>query len=302
MSQILFSHAAAPLTPGNLWAAWSLQPSVLVSLALTVLLYVWGMRNSSRRASAGRAGDLRRWGFFLGAVVSLLIAFVSPLDALSDVLFSAHMTQHLILIMIAAPLLILSDLPLAVVWALPRRWAQSLGHGLNRAAPLSRLWHLLTSPVSAWLLFAIPFWAWHASVLYEAALRNETVHSLEHLGFLLTSMLFWWVLFRRTTADHIHYGMAVAYLFTTMLQSTILGALMTFTSLPWYPYYARLTAAWGITPLADQQLAGLIMWMPGNLVFTLLTIGYFAAWLRSLERRSARLQPRDDLRARQESR
>ncbi len=235
---------------------------------------------------------------FVTAMVSLVVALVSPLDALSDALFSAHMTQHLILMVIAPPLLVLGELPLAIVWALPRNWAQGLGHGLNR----SRIWRALLSPVSAWLLFTIPMWVWHASALYQAALRNETIHTLEHLVFVLTGMLFWWVLFQRTAADHVHYGRAVVYLFTAMLQSTVLGALMTFTSVPWYKYYTSSVAPWGMTPLEDQQLAGLIMWLPGGVIFTVLTIGYFAAWLRSLERRSARLQPRDEFRTGREPR
>ena len=98
------------------------------------------------------------------------------------------------------------------------------------------------------------------------------------------------MLFKHTRPGHLHYAMAIAYLFTTALQSGILGALMTFTSQAWYPYYADLAAPWGLSALQDQQLAGLIMWVPGGFVFTLLTIGYFAAWLRALERRSEQRQ------------
>jgi putative membrane protein len=111
-------------------------------------------------------------------------------------------------------------------------------------------------------------------------------------------MLFWWVLLKPTTQDHVHYGLAIPYLFTTVLHSGVLRALMTFSSQPWYPYYAPLVGSWGLTPLQDQQLAGLIMWIPGGAVFSLLTIGYFAAWLRALEQRSIRLQQRDALRTR----
>jgi putative membrane protein len=106
-------------------------------------------------------------------------------------------------------------------------------------------------------------------------------------------MLFWWILLKRNRPDHLHYAMTIPFLFLTVLQSGILGALMTFTSEPWYPDYAASVTQWGLSPLQDQQIAGLIMWVPGGAVFTLLTIGYFAAWLRALEQRSVRLHPHD---------
>ncbi len=295
MIWLMLAVVDGPLAPRNLWSAWSFEPTIVGLISLTTLVYALGMWNAARRAGPEHAIPLWRWLAFLAGILSLVLALVSPLDALSGALFSAHMVQHLILMMISAPLLILGELPLAIVWALPRAWAQGLGHGLSR----SRAWHALISPVSAWLLFAASMWVWHASTLYEAALRNDAIHTLEHLSLLLISMLFWWILFRRTAAEHVHYGMLIVYLFTTMLHSTILGALMTFTSLAWYPYYSASVSAWGLTPLEDQQLAGLIMWVPGGVIFTLMTIGYFAAWFRALERRSARLQQRSAISARQ---
>ncbi|MGE5376527.1 MAG: cytochrome c oxidase assembly protein, partial [Bacteroidota bacterium] len=223
----------------------------------------------------------RQWLSFGGAIMMLLLALISPLDALSDELFSAHMVQHLILILAAAPLLVLSDFQLAFLWALPRRQAQTLGNSVNQTRR-----SILTHPVLVWILFTATMWLWHASTLYEAALRNEAIHTLEHITFLFTAILFWWVLFRHTRADHIHFAMTVPFLFLTVLQSGILGALMTFTSQPWYSIYGNSAPNWGLSALQDQQLAGLIMWMPGGAVFTLLTIGYFAAWLRAMEKRS----------------
>jgi putative membrane protein len=152
--------------------------------------------------------------------------------------------------------------------------------------------------VFVWILFALAMWLWHAPLFYQAALRNEIIHTFEHVTFLIAAMLFWWILFRHTQPDHIHYAMTIPFLFLTVLQSSVLGALMTFTSQPWYPYYAGSVAPWGFTPLQDQQLAGLIMWMPGGAIFTLLTILYFAAWLRALEQRSVHLPQRNTLQTR----
>lgn len=295
-----FDLPAGSLAPHDLWSAWNINALLLISLEATGFIYLWGMRNVWRRAGTGHGITALRGLCFAGTMLALVAALVSPLDALSHVLFSAHMAQHLILILVAAPLLMLSDFPLALLWALPRRWGQPLGRYLNQSQMLSRISHALCHPVSAWLLFTIALWVWHAPVLFEAALQDATIHALEHLAFLLTAMLFWWVLFKPAGQNYVRYGMAIPYLFTTALQSGILGALITFTAQPWYSYYTPLVTRWGLTPLQDQQLAGLLMWLPGGVVFTLLTIGYFAAWFSAIERRASEqrnvlLQPRDPL-------
>lgn len=267
-------------------AEWTSHWTVLVSLAVALFVYFLGLWNLWRRAGAGRGIPVRHGIRFVGAILALGIALVSPLDRLSEDLFSAHMIQHLIMIFVAAPILVTSGATLAFLWALPRCWAQSLSRGVFHSPLFSRMWDVVSNPVTAWLLFTIIFWVWHASALFEAALRDEQVHALEHIGFLLTAMLFWWVLFRRAGPHHVHYGIAIPYLFLTSLQSTILGALMTFSAQPWYSYYADRVGQWGLSPLQDQQLAGLFMWMPGGFVFAALTIGYFAAWFGALEKRS----------------
>lgn len=260
----------------------------MIPLGMAAAIYAAGMLNIWRRAGTGRGISRRGILCFFGAALALLATLASPLDVLSEELFSAHMVQHMLLIFVAAPLLVRSDFPLALLWALPRNWAQSFGKSLHRSQ-MPRLWQALTSPVSAWLLFAVVFWVWHASRLYETALESEGLHVLEHVLFLLTAMLFWWVLLQPTEQKHRHYGLLVFYLFTATLQSGILGALMTFAPSPWYLSYENTVGHWGLTALQDQQLGGLIMWMLGGAVLTLLNIGYFAAWLRALEQRSARL-------------
>lgn len=288
MKGLVFAPARGPLTPHELWTAWNANPFVVIPLAISVCIYLGGTLHLWRRAGTGHGITMWRGASFLSAMLALVLALLSPLDALSDALFSAHMVQHWILILLASPLLVVSDFPLALLWTLPRGWAQRLGQGLNQSRTLSHAWQVISNPISAWLLFAILLWVWHTSTLYETALRNDTIHTLEHLGFLATAMLFWWVLLKPKGQKHLRYGMAIPYLFTTFLQSGILGALMTFSSEPWYPYYKALVIPWGLTPLEDQQLAGLIMWIPGGLIFTVLTIGYFAAWLHALEERSVR--------------
>ena len=162
-------HHGPPLAPDDVWNAWSFEPSVLIPLALLVLVYFWGMRNVWQRAGKGHGIQRRQYLSFAAALVSLLIAFVSPLDALSDALFTAHMVQHLILIMVAAPLLVMSNVPLAFLWALPRTQAQGLGFRWNQSSVLARIWQTLDNPVFAWFVFTITLWLWHAPPLWPSS-------------------------------------------------------------------------------------------------------------------------------------
>jgi putative membrane protein len=286
MSWRVLTHPGGPLEPHDLWSAWKVDPWLLLSLGVMGVVYAWGIWKLWRRAGLGRGISFRRAACFVGALLALAVALVSPLDALSDSLFSAHMVQHMILMLAAAPLLAIGDFGQAFLWALPRTTAQAGAYRLNRSRGLSLAWRVLSGPLIAWLVFTLVLWVWHAPVLYEAALNDETLHTFEHIVFLIAAMLFWWVLFKHTTQTHVHYGMAILYLFTTVLQTGILGALLTFASEPWYPLYEATAESWRLTAVQDQQLAGLIMWIPGGAVFTLLAIGYFAAWLRALELRS----------------
>jgi putative membrane protein len=293
-------HPGGPLSPHDLWSAWSLEPWVVFPLVFSILIYILGTYNVWKRAGRGHGITSRQWIGFVGAILVLVLALMSPLDALSHDLFSAHMVQHLLLMLVAAPLLVISDFQLALLWAFPRHRAQRIGSGFNQSRSVSGAWHAFNHPAFVWIVFTLAMWLWHAPLLYQAALGSEIVHTLEHVSFLITAMLFWWILFKHNRPDRIHYAMTIPFLFLTLLQSGILGALMTFTEQPWYPYYATLVQPWGLTPLQDQQLAGLIMWIPGGAVFTLLTMGYFAAWLRAMERHSPQLGQKDLLRTHQD--
>lgn len=296
----LVPHPGGPFSPHDLWTSWNSEPSIWMPLLFSILIYAWGLHNAWRRAGRGRGITARQCICFACAILVLVLALMSPLDALSHALFSAHMIQHLILMLVAAPLLVLSDYQLAFLWVLPRRRARALGSGFHQSQSVSGGWRVFTNPVFVWVVFTLAMWLWHTPLLYQAALDNEWIHILEHLIFLMTAMLFWWLLLKQQRPDHIHYAMTIPFLFLTVLQSGILGALMTFTTQAWYPAYAVSTTTWGLTPLEDQQLAGLIMWMPGGAIFTLLTIGHFAAWLRALEQRSVQLRKQDALRTHQE--
>jgi len=275
---VLPAHEGLPLAPHHLWRAWSFDTAVIVLLALSAALYVRGVRALWR--SAGPGHGVRRWeaAAFAGGWIMLLLALVSPLHQLGGVLFSAHMAQHELLMAAAAPLLILGRPLVPFVWALPMTWRRTVGDWAA-TAPVRGTWELLTLPLVAWTLHGVAIWLWHAPALFEATLRSDWVHTLQHMSFLGTGLLFWWALLRGR-AGRIGSPAAVLYLFTTSVHTTVLGALLTFSSRAWYPLYAPATAAWGLTPLEDQQLAGLIMWVPANLSYLIAALAVASAWLK----------------------
>jgi len=275
---VLLSHDGLPVGPHDFLRAWSFDPAVIVLLALSAGLYLRGVL--ALWESAGPGHGIRHWeaAAFTGGWTTLLLALVSPLHRLGGVLFSAHMAQHELLMAAAAPLFVLGRPLVPFVWALPINWRRTVGDWAA-VAPVRGTWELLTLPLVAWALHGLAIWLWHAPPLFEATLRSDLVHTLQHMSFLGTGLLFWWTLLRGRGGG-IGRPAAVLYLFTTSLHTTVLGALLTFSSRAWYPLYAPATAAWGLTPLEDQQLAGLVMWIPANLSYLIAALAIASAWLK----------------------
>ncbi len=261
---------------------------LLIEFALVGLWYGLGVRRLWRKAGVGHG--IRRWQTvaLAGGLVALAIALASPLDTLSVQLFSAHMVQHTLLILIAAPLLVASGFPIAALWALPRRWAHITAFSLQQMSRLRIWWRFVNRFSVSWLIFAGSLWLWHLPGFYQAALSSGAIHALEHLTFLAASGLFWWMLFKPTHKKHIRYGIGVLYLFTTGLQTSALGALLVFARQPWYPDYAAGAVSLGVLPLDDQQLAGLIMWLPGGVLYTIASALCFMAWLNAFDHETSR--------------
>jgi cytochrome c oxidase assembly factor CtaG len=278
-------HGGQPHNWDDLVRAWSFEPLVTVSLALTASLFVVGLKRLWREAPKRKS--IRQWEAlcFAGGWLALFVALVSPVHAWGRVLFSAHMTQHEILMLVAAPLLVLGRPLIAFLWALPLEWSRRLG-SIAKIGWINRTWKALTIPLVAWLVHAIALWTWHIPVLFDAVLHNEAVHTAQHLSFLISALLFWWALIHGPQGA-MGYGAAVLYLFTTSIHSGVLGALITVAGSVWYPSYIGLTNSWGLTPLEDQQLGGLIMWIPAGLVYVIAALAMFAGWLREAELRSS---------------
>ena len=290
----MLAHNGKPHTWHDLARTWSFEPGVIVALALSGILYWRGVRRMWRepQREAGRRGGVRPWEAwcYAGGWLALFVALVSPLHPWGRVLFSAHMTQHEVLMLVAAPLLVLGR-PLApLLRALPLGWARAAGR-LSKLAWWQRVWRFITNPFVAWAVHAVALWVWHVPALFQAVIEHEWVHTLQHLSFFLSALLFWWALIHGRQGA-LGYGAGVLYMFTTALHSGLLGALITFAAGVWYPAYAHTTETWGLTPLEDQQLGGLIMWIPAGLVYVVAGLALFAGWLRESEARVVRRERR----------
>jgi putative membrane protein len=278
------------VTPRDVWRAWQFDPLVLFGCGLTAWVYLRGVAAIWRRAGRGRGVAVGRVMAFLAAMLTLLLALVSPLDTLSESLLSAHMVQHMILILAAAPLLVLAVPTAPLLLGLPPYTRRTFA-GLRRRRAVAAIWRIATRPVVAWTLQGVVFWTWHLPPLYQAALRNDAIHALEHASFLVTAAVFWWVVIQPERRRRDGLGLSVLLVFATALQNGVLGALLTFSGTPWYPDYQPFVSGWHLSPLEDQQLAGLIMWIPGGLVYLTAALALLARWLSDdVPLQSARLE------------
>ena len=259
-------------------------PGFVVALALVIVigagLYAKGVGALWRKAGAGRGIRRSQAGSFALGWATLAGGLLGPIDTWAERSFAMHMVQHELLMVVAAPLIVLGR-PLEA-------WTWALGASLRRvfaaaakAAPLRAIGYVATLSLGAWVLHALALWLWHLPILFQAALRNPLVHIGQHACFFASALAYWWsVAGARTRA-----GSAVASLFTTMLHTSALGALLTFAPSPWYGIAG--TRAFGLSPLEDQQLGGLIMWVPGGLAFMIVGLMIVARWLAP-----ARLAPK----------
>ena len=278
------------------WGTWNLSPPIVLLLLVSGVVYargVWTLWSTGRR---GRGVSLRRATCFFGGLLSLAGSVVSPLDHAGTELLSAHMGQHLALILVAAPLLVLGRPGVVALAALPRGWRR-VTHGILARRPVRWAMWMLTAPLVAWLVHAGVVWAWHVPGAYQAALRHQPVHLLEHASFLGTAMVFWWVALEPGSHRRLAPGGDVLYLLTAWLQSGALGALFTFASVSIYPDYAIRATTLGVDPLKDQQVAGLIMWVPAGLVYLGVACALFVSWLQRVDAAGRRAEPAEVVRA-----
>lgn len=273
-------HAAAD---PRVFSPW--DKATLGGLILMAVLYAIGSRQLASRGA--RRPRVERPAFAVGWLA--LVAAICPwFDAAALEHFSAHMAQHELMMLVGAPLM-MAGRPLSTcLWALPERWRGRFAVPLRRGA-LRTTMRRLTSPLLAWALHGVVVWVWHAPAFYELAVRSEAAHAVQHATFVGTSILLWWgLLYGRY--GRAGYGAAVFYVFTTAVHTGILGALFTFAGAPLYSVYVGIPGVGIEGALADQQVAGLVMWIPAGLLLTMMGVALFAAWLGEAERRGHRLE------------
>lgn len=273
----VLAHGGQPIAPHDLWGAWTLDAPLLSVLAVTVLIYAHTVGGRWRARGRGAGISTRQVGFFAAGIATLVLALVSPLDALGESLFAAHMVQHLLLAVVAAPLLLLGRIHLGMLPALPLSWrrrgGRRLARGLRRAGP--------GAMVAAVGIHIVTLLAWHLPALYDTAVRVPLVHVTEHAAFLLSGMLFWTVVGASRPRPVAAAGIAA---FVASLVSVLLAAAMTVATRPWYASHLTTTHAWGLSPLDDQHLAAAIMWVPGGFVYLGAAAVAIFRWIRADER------------------
>jgi cytochrome c oxidase assembly factor CtaG len=272
LTAVAHAHGAEPHEEV---AAWTFDPWIVAPLAVFAIMYAIGAASLSQRRHTSRV-RARSWRDLACLVgwLSLVGALVSPLHWLGEHLLAFHMIEHEILMAISAPLLVIARPVGTLLWSLPRRARLPIGRWMRR--PVARAaWNWLSAGRNSTLMHGIAIWLWHAPLLFDAAVANLLLHRLQHASFFITAVLFWWSVFRRSQS-----GLAAWHVFVTMLHTSVLGALMALAPRVLYQAQTTTAAAWGLSPLEDQQLAGIIMWVPAGTVYAGAALALMAIWIR----------------------
>ncbi|MDQ1323560.1 MAG: hypothetical protein QG587_895 [Chloroflexota bacterium] len=273
---------AVPPDPAILLLGWSGDPLVWLPAVVALVLWRTGVRRVNRAHPGNPVPKARTWAWVAG-VLTVLFALDSGIERYDTTLFWVHMIQHMLLTLVG-PILLLYAGPITLLLRASsaetrRRWIFPLLH--------SRVVRFLSFPVVSWLLFAAVMWASHFSPLFEAALEDEWIHRLEHALFLSSALLFWWpVVGPDPSPWRMKPGAKVLYVGLQMPQNTFLALAIYMSTIPLYQHYVTTGRTWGPTPLEDQQMAGGIMWLGGDLVFLTMVILLVWSWMRDEERRT----------------
>jgi putative membrane protein len=279
-------EAPAPSFPGVVFE-WRFDPLVVAGLLVAGGAYLLAVRRINRLHPGNRQPAYRSW-LFVGGLAAIALALLSPIEAYEGALFSVHMVQHMLLELVAAPLL-LAAAPITVAL---RASSPSVRRGLLIVLQ-SRVVHVLSFPIVAWLLFAAVNWGWHFSVLYDQALENQLLHYVQHATFLGAAVLFWWpVIGADPSPWRLPYPVRLLYLFLALPQNSFLGVALLSAPTVLFPHYVTNGRTWGLSPLEDQALGGVIMWTVGDLFFLAGMLVVMVLWMRHEDRRTERLDRR----------
>ena len=256
-----------PITKALL-LSWDIRFEILLPLTLLGAFQFIGWRRLRRRG-AGRFATGWRLASYLTGLVVLILALLSPIDVLASQLFSLHMIQHLLLVMVAPPLLWLAGPFATGLWAMPRPLRLQVGGWFQHESRFREFLRLVTQPGLSWLLFVGTLFLWHDPNAYSLAQGNGWIHDLEHLTFFGTAMLFWWRVIG--AGPHIHGRSSllsrIGYVMGVVPANMLLGVTLSLAESPIYPYYLGVPRLYGISVMDDQMIAGLIMWIPGTMMY-----------------------------------
>jgi putative copper resistance protein D len=261
----------------SLLLGWTIEPVPALGIVAALLWWRWAVRRVDAAHPANPV-PRRRTVAFVGGMSAIAVALMSGIDRYDTTLFSVHMVQHILLTLVAAPLIALSA-PITLVLRVAsaetrRRWILPILH--------ARLTRVLSFPVVAWLVFAAVMWGTHFSPLFDAALEDPLIHDLEHALYLGAAILFWWPAVALDPAPwRMAHPVRALYTFLQMTQNTFLSVVLLNVQTVLYPHYATLVRPWGPTPLEDQQLAAGIMWVAGDLIFLSAIMAILVGWSRA---------------------
>ncbi|MCB9423320.1 MAG: cytochrome c oxidase assembly protein [Ardenticatenaceae bacterium] len=279
-------------------SSWDWRPSVIFTLLSAGMLFITGWRRLRRRTSkVQHAGDgwqvaaVWRPISYLAGLVFIGLALMSPLDVLSSQLFSMHMIQHLLLIMIAPPLLLIANPMPIMLWGLPRKWRLKIGRGLarllNGKSIFRQYLRKATTPGVVWMIWLVAIIGWHDPNAYNAALRSNFVHDIEHLTFFFGGMLFWWHVTGAGPRIHKQFGLIgrTAFALSAVPPNMLTGAVIAFAQEPIYTYYTNVPRLMGLSVMEDQQLSGVIMWVPGSMMYIIAALVLISRLLQGESRK-----------------
>jgi len=281
---------AEPPTVFNLLFGWNVEPAVLLPLLAAALGWVWAVRRIARAHPANPV-PRRRTVAFLGGLAAIAIALLSGIDTYDTTLFSVHMVQHLLLTLVAAPLIVLG----APITTLLRVATPDVRRRLILPILHSRLLRIGTFPVIAWVVFAGVMWGTHFSPIFDRSLEDPVIHDLEHALYLGAALLFWWPAIGPDPSPwRMPHPVRAMYVFLQMPQNTFLAVTILNSAVPLYAHYATLVRPWGPSALQDQQVAGGLMWLFGDLLFLAAIGGIIAGWMIHEQREEAAVDRRVD--------
>ena len=270
---VVFHTGDHPLPQGSFWAQWDPRLDATLVLLLAGGAYSLGWWRLRRAGHARLATGWRLAAYGSGLAVTAF-SLMGPVDVLQELLFAIHMVQHLLLRLVAAPLIILAaPFPIAL-WGLPPRARRAVGQALAPATPSRRALERATSP---WLLLTVhlaTIWLWHTPAGYNGALRNPWVHDVQHITFFATALAFWWctAAAEPTLQPRLGYGLRLALVLMALFQTQILSIIIAMAERPLYDFYTTVPRLWGMSVMDDQRWSGVIMWVPGGLWYVMTAV------------------------------